>query len=72
MEPPRVAKNLISFFLVIGASGSHEETFLLTCKVLARLIGASQNGLRLGHIADDQQHFYAWRPAANPANSSPK
>ena len=47
----RVAKNLISFLLVIGASGSHEETFLLTCKVLARLIGASQNGLRLGHIA---------------------
>ena len=48
--------------------------FLLTCKVLARLIGASQNGLRLGHIADDQQHFYAWRPllAANPASSSPK
>ena len=46
--------------------------FLLTCKVLVRLIGASQNGLRLGHIADEQQHFYAWRLAVNPANSSPK
>ena len=51
----RVAKNLVSFLLVVGASGSgcaqHEETFLLTCKVLARLIAASQNGLRLGHVS---------------------
>lgn len=51
----RVAKNLVSFLVVVGSSGSHEETFLLTCKVLARLIGASQNGLRLGHIADEEQ-----------------
>ena len=51
----RVAKKLISFLIVIGTSGSDEETFLLTCKVLARLIGASQNGLHLGHITDEQQ-----------------
>ena len=60
-----MAKNLISFLLVIGASGSHEETFLLTCKVLARLIGASQNGLRLGHIADEQQLTTLLRLAAS-------
>lgn len=51
----RVAKNLVSFLLVVGASGNgcaqHEETFLLTCKVLARLIAASQNGLRLAHVS---------------------
>ncbi|KAI9556663.1 hypothetical protein GHT06_016453 [Daphnia sinensis] len=61
----QVAKNLISFLLVIGASGAHEETFLLTCKVLARLIGASQNGLRLGHIADEQQLTTLLRMAAS-------
>lgn len=61
----QVAKNLISFLLVIGASGAHEETFLLTCKVLARLIGASQNGFRLGHIADEQQLTTLLRMAAS-------
>jgi hypothetical protein len=66
----RVAKNLISFLLVIGASGAHEETFLLTCKVLARLIGASQNGLRLGHIADEEQLTTLLRMAAS-ANGQP-
>lgn len=66
----RVAKNLISFLLVIGASGSHEETFLLTCKVLARLIGASQNGLRLGHIADQQQLTTLLRLAASASGQS--
>ena len=61
----RVAKNLVSFLVVVGSSGSHEETFLLTCKVLARLIGASQNGLRLGHIADEEQLTTLLRLAAS-------
>ena len=51
----RVARKLISFLIVIGTSATDEETFLLTCKVLARLIGASQNGLHLGHITDETQ-----------------
>lgn len=53
----QVAKNLISFLIVIGNQqcAAHEETFLLTCKVLARLMAASRYRLRLGHITDQQQ-----------------
>lgn len=47
----QVIKTLVSFLLVVGAYGSEcaqdEETFLLTCKVLVRLISASENGLSL-------------------------
>ena len=63
----KAAGSLVSLLLVLGASGSHHETFLLSCKVLARLVGASQNGLRLGHIADEKQLTTLLRLAANAA-----
>lgn len=63
----RAAGSLVSLLLVLGASGSHQETFLLSCKVLSRLVGASQNGLRLGHIADEKQLTTLVRLAASAA-----
>ena len=55
----RVSKSLVSLLLAVGAaSGSHQETFLLTCKVLARLsTSGSQNGLRLGHMVEDERQL---------------
>ena len=66
----RVAKNLISFLVVIGTSGAHEETFMLTCKVLARLMGASRQGPHLAQITDQQQLTTLLRLAVHGKKSS--
>ncbi len=65
-----MAKNPISFLVVIGTSGAHEETFMLTCKVLARLMGASRQGLHLAQITDQQQLTTLLRLAVHGKKSS--
>ena len=67
-----VSKSLVSLLLALGASsGSHQETFLLTCKVLARLsTSGSQNGLRLGHMVEDERQLATLLRLAASSSSS--
>ena len=65
-----MGKNLVYFLIVVGNCGSHEETFLLTYKVLARLLCASQQVLRLEMITNEKQLTTLLRLAVNGQQSS--